>query len=334
MKKILITGSSGFIGGFLVDEGLRLGYKIYAGVRKSSNRKYLSDPRISFLELDLDNPLSLKAQLEEHIHLHGKFHYIIHNAGVTKVSKKDEFHKVNCINTKHFVYILIDNDWVPEKFIFISSLAAFGAGKKGTHEPIKLSDEPKPINLYGKSKLAAEKYIESKTDFPFIFIRPTGVYGPREKDYFVFFQMINKGFEGYIGYGKQYLTFIYVKDLVRTIYLAMESDFIRKAWFVSDGKFYNSKAFSEISKKVLNKKTIRLTLPKTAVKSIAYLNEKMGAVFGRYPTLNMDKYHLLAADNWNCDIKPLQNDLGFTAEYDLKLGVQEVINWYKYECWL
>lgn len=33
MKKILITGASGFIGGFLVKEALNRGYETWAGVR-------------------------------------------------------------------------------------------------------------------------------------------------------------------------------------------------------------------------------------------------------------------------------------------------------------
>ena len=192
MKKILITGASGFIGGFLVEEGLRLGFEVTAAVRKSSNRKYLQDERIQFLELNLDHPIELQKQLALHILQNGKFDFVIHNAGVTKVAQKEEFHRVNSLNTQYLVDVLIENDWIPEKFIFISSLAAFGAGKKGSTQPIELTDKPNPINLYGKSKLVAEEYIASKEEFPYIFIRPTGVYGPREKDYFVFFKMINR----------------------------------------------------------------------------------------------------------------------------------------------
>ena len=48
----------------------------------------------------------------------------------------------------------------------------------------------------------------------------------------------------------------------------------------------------------------------------------------------MDKYYLLAADNWVCDADALKDDLGFEAEYDLEKGVAETINWYKDEGWL
>ena len=302
MKKVLISGASGFIGGFLVEEGLRLGYEIYAAVRKTSSRKYLSDKRIQLLELNFDNAQELQLQLEAHIKSKGKFDYIIHNAGVTKVAKKGDFWRVNFLNTKHFVDILIDKDWVPQKFIFMSSLAAWGSGDKGSTNPICLHHSPRPLNFYGKSKFDAEEYISSRKNFPYLFIRPTGVYGPREKDYYVFFKMINRGIEAYIGYGKQYLSFIYVADLVNCIYLALASEHSRKGWFVSDGNYYESRTFSKITKNALQKKTLQFTLPKSVVKAIAFSSEKIVGMFGKYPTLNMDKYYLLAADNC-CGIK-------------------------------
>ena len=49
MKKILVTGASGFVGSFLVEECLRRNLQVYAGVRKTSSRKYLQDERTRFL---------------------------------------------------------------------------------------------------------------------------------------------------------------------------------------------------------------------------------------------------------------------------------------------
>ena len=60
MGNILITGSSGFIGSFLVEEALKRDLKVYAGMRKSSSKKYLQDPRILFAEIDFTNKESIK----------------------------------------------------------------------------------------------------------------------------------------------------------------------------------------------------------------------------------------------------------------------------------
>ena len=47
--KILITGASGFIGGFLVEEALRRGYETWAGIRAGSSKAHLQDKRIHIL---------------------------------------------------------------------------------------------------------------------------------------------------------------------------------------------------------------------------------------------------------------------------------------------
>jgi UDP-glucose 4-epimerase len=334
MKNVLITGASGFIGSFLVEDGLKQGFQVYAGIRKSSSRAYLQDQRIHFIELDFSTRATLCQTLEACKKNNLRFEYIVHNAGLTKAKKKEDFYNVNCQNTINFIEALIATDMVPDKFVFVSSLAAYGPGNPDTGEPVRLSDQPKPIELYGKSKLDAERYITSLKEFPWLIVRPTGVYGPKEKDYYIFFQTINRGMEPYIGFKKQILTFIYVRDLVHVIYLALASSFVHKAWFVSDGKEYPSELFAEITKRALGKKTIRFTVPLFLVKAIATVGEHVAGLWGTIPTLNTDKYNVLSSTNWRCEVEPLNKDLEFTAEYDLEKGVAETLAWYKKEGWI
>ena len=74
--KILITGASGFIGSFIVEEALYRGWETWAGVRPSSSRRYLQDKRINFVNLNLDSEEELVETLR------GKdFDYVVHAAG-------------------------------------------------------------------------------------------------------------------------------------------------------------------------------------------------------------------------------------------------------------
>ncbi len=334
MQNVLITGASGFIGSFLVEEGLKRNFRVYAGIRKSSSREYLQDPAIQFIEFDFSSVEKIMTTLEESKKNNIRFQYIIHNAGLTKAKRKEDFFRVNFQNTKNFIEALQQTGMVPEKFIYISSLAAYGPGDPVSMQPVMLSHTPKPIELYGKSKLEAEKFITSLTEFPWIIMRPTGVYGPREKDYYIFFKTMNSGVETYIGSKKQVLTFIYVKDLVRVIFDASSSAIIRKSYFVSDGKEYDTQTFAEITKRILRKKTLRITVPSGIVKQIAFGLEKLYSIWGSIPTLNTDKFNVLSSVNWRCETEPLQRDFNFLAEYDLEKGVKETIDWYKKEKWL
>ena len=78
-ERILITGASGFIGSFLVEEALKRGLETWAAVRKSSSRQFLQDKDIRFIELDLSSEERLKEQLKG-----VQFDYVVHAAGVTK----------------------------------------------------------------------------------------------------------------------------------------------------------------------------------------------------------------------------------------------------------
>ena len=60
--KIFVTGSTGFIGGFIVAEGMNRGYDMYAGIRSTSNRKYLPEG-VRTVELNLGDKERLKFEL-------------------------------------------------------------------------------------------------------------------------------------------------------------------------------------------------------------------------------------------------------------------------------
>ncbi|RLD91248.1 MAG: NAD(P)-dependent oxidoreductase [Bacteroidetes bacterium] len=327
MKKILITGASGFIGSFFVEEALKRNFEVYAGVRKSSSRKYLSNSAIHFLELDFNDKKGLKNILKNSI----RFDYVIHAAGVIKTCHKDDFKTINYQYTKNFIEALQETDKVPDKFLFISSLAAFGSGNENTLQPISITDTPHPVTLYGKSKLMAEQYIQSLSDFPYLILRPTGVYGPREKDYYLAYKSIKLHIESYIGTKEQHLTFLYVTDFAKLVFNALESEIIGKAYFVTDLKQYTAQEFNTIIKKTLNKKAIAIVFPKAIVKPIVIINEKISCLFGKPVTLNSDKYNELICKNWLCESAEIIKDFDFQPEYDLKKGVRKAIEWFKNE---
>ena len=335
VKKVFVTGASGFIGSFQVEGGLERGIDVWAGIRKPSSRKYLQDKRIRFAELNFGDKLKLKEQLAEHLCEHGGWDYIVHCAGVTKCLNKEDFDKGNYQATVNFVEALKELDMVPERFMYISSLSIFGPIHEDNYLPISEKDEAQPNTAYGVSKLKSEKYLQSLTDFPYVIYRPTGVYGPRERDYFLMAQSVKQHVDFAAGFKRQDITFIYVKDLVQAVYLGAKPEALRRAYFVSDGEVYASSTFSDLIKKELgNPWLLRIKCPLCLLKFISIVAETAAGWMGKPSTLNRDKYNIMKQRNWRCDISPIVSELGFRPEYLLERGVKETIAWYKKEGWL
>ena len=344
--KILVTGASGFIGSFIVEEALKRGFETWAAVRGSSSKAYLQDERINFIELNLSSKEQLVEQLRSHT-----FDYVVHAAGVTKCLNKRDFRRINTEGTRNLVTALLELKMPLKRFVFISSLSVFGAiREQQPYEEICETDTPHPNTEYGKSKLEAEQWLEKlsensensessedsdKKPFPFVILRPTGVYGPREKDYFLMAQSIKQHSDFAVGYKRQDITFVYVSDVVQAVFLALEKGQTGRKYFLSDGEVYQSTTFSDLIHEELGRPWwIRITAPVWVLRVVTFCGEYIGRMTGKVTALNNDKYHILRQRNWRCDIEPAKRELGYEPKVQLKEGVHRAISWYLENKWL
>ena len=310
--KILITGASGFIGSFIVEEALNRGFETWAAVRKSSSKAFLQDERIHFIELNLSSKEQLVEQLKGQ-----QFDYVVHAAGVTKCLNKADFHRINTEGTKHLVEALLEVKMPLKRFVFVSSLSVFGAIKeKMPYDEIREDDTPQPNTEYGRSKLATEQYLDSLgARVPYIILRPTGVYGPREKDYFMMAKSIKQHIDFAVGFQRQDITFVYVTDVVQAV--------------------YQSTTFSDLIHKELGCPWwLRITAPTWLLRIITFFGEYVGRMTGKVTALNKDKYNILKQRNWRCDITPALQELGYEPKVKLEEGVKRTIKWYLDNKWL
>lgn len=355
--KILVTGASGFIGSFIVEEALRRGMDTWAAIRRSSSKQYLQDERIHFIELNLDNQQQLEEQLRGHV-----FDYVVHAAGVTKCLDKADFYRINTEGTKNLVRALIALQMPLQRFVYISSLSVYGAiREQQPYEDIREGDTPQPNTDYGRSKLEAEQWLSltpgpspvgrgettaevtppygggagGGASFPFVILRPTGVYGPRERDYFLMAKSIKQHSDFAVGYKPQDITFVYVDDVVQAVFLACERGQTGRKYFLSDGEVYRSTTFSDLIRRELgNPWWIRITAPIWVLRVVTFFGDKIGHLTGKISALNNDKYHILKQRNWRCDIEPARRELGYEPKVQLEEGVRRTIQWYKANKWL
>ncbi len=333
--KILITGASGFIGSFIVEEALKQGFETWAAIRRSSSKAFLQDERIHLINLNLSSEEELTEQLCEH-----QFDYIVHAAGVTKSLHLEDFRRINTEGTQHLVRAILKLQMPIKRFVYISSLSIMGAiREQQPYSEILESDQAQPNTAYGRSKLEAEQWLESlnrqQEVLPYVILRPTGVYGPRERDYFMMFKSIKAHTDFAVGYKQQDITFVYVSDVVQAVFLALEKGKTGRKYFLSDGEVYQSSTFSDLIHEELGRPWwIRITAPIWLLRIITFCGEYVGRWTGQVTALNNDKYNIMKQRNWRCDIQPARQELGFVPQVKLTEGVKRCMKWYQENQWL
>lgn len=332
-KTLLIVGAGGFIGGFIAAKALELGYDTWVGIRASTSRRYLSDSRLHIVEFDYDNPDRLRTAISEKCPESGKWDFIIWNLGATKCANYADFNRINCVYLEDFVEVLIALGKTPDRFLFMSSLSALGPGDEKGYAPLTDRTIPNPNTRYGVSKIKAETYLQMVADrLNWIIFRPTGVYGPHEKDYLMMIKSIDNGFDVGMGYKKQMLTFIYVEDLVDAMFMALSAPtekVIHKKFIISENRAYSQKEFRDIVSHYLHKKMVMpVKLPMWVVLAVSTVCEKIAVAKGKTSTLNRDKFKIMKQRNWNCDVSGAREAFGFTAQWSLQRGIEETVNAY------
>lgn len=330
--KILITGASGFIGSHIATQALQQGLETWVAVRPTSSRRYLQDERLHFIDLDLGAPQLLAQQLRGQ-----QFDYVVHAAGATKCLHEADFARINAEGTRHLAEALLQLEKKPKRLVFISSLSVCGAVREELpHTDIKDTDTPQPNTAYGRSKLLAEQYLDALApQLSVVTLRPTGVYGPRERDYFMAVKSIARHLDLAVGLTPQHLTFIYVDDVVQAVFQALEHGQPGRKYHLSDGQVYTAADFGLQVRQALGQPwCARLTAPLWLLRAVTAVGDMWGKMTGQMTALNNDKYNLLKQRNWRCDITPAKQDLGFQPTVTLPEGVQRTVQWYKEQGWL
>lgn len=320
-ERVLITGASGFLGYHIVLAALQKNLKVFAAVRKNSLVEHLKGLPITFLYLDYSQIEDLHQQL-----LENKINYIIHAAGVTKALVQKEYDVVNANYSINLAKAAAGSSLYFKKMVFISSLAACGPATNNLSS-IDEKMVPNPLTAYGRSKLLAENEL-SKIPIPLVILRPTAIYGPRDKDIFIMIKTISKGIDPYLGKIMQQLSFVHAHDVAVVAVNALQIN-NTGTYVITDGYSYNRYTFAALTKNILQQKTIRFHIPMPLVKIMAYVLEITNGWMKKNTVINREKLLELAARNWTCDITKAKEELEFKPTFNLEKGLKNSIEWYK-----
>jgi nucleoside-diphosphate-sugar epimerase len=296
-KKVLVTGSSGFIGYELCNLFLKKNYQVY-GLDKIRNK---SLNKILFFKcniLNKQNLLKIFREISPEL--------VIHLAArADLVGNNINYYKENFIGTKN---IIDAANLVPgiKRVIFTSTLLV---NKIGTNIDGMLSFY-NPDTKYGESKVLMEKIIRfSSCKFQWCIIRPTTIWGDNIKNHFkILLNLIQKKLYFHTGHKKIYKSYGYVKNSVFQIYQlahAKNELFNHKTYYISDYENIELREWINKISNLLVGKNVLITLPVFLAKLLALIGDFL-LIFGfkKFPIQSFRLDNILV--NFKVDIAPLK----------------------------
>lgn len=311
-RKILVTGSAGFIGSHLVDGLLALGHEVYGIDDLSGGYMANVNPKSRFHKLDLRNQKLVEKYIKQ------TRPEIVFHLAADATEGRSQFTPISCTQRNYSAYL---NLLIPcirygmGKMVFTSSMSVYGSQKA----PFSEDMESRPDDIYGISKAAGERATEILSEvhgFKYVIIRPHNVYGPRQNladpyrnviGIFINCLLNRKNFYIY-GNGEQKRAFSYIDDFTPFM---IKAGFLKKA----EGQIFN--------------------LGPTKAYSINELSSVVLQTFfqaGKIPKGLQPKYvsiRPMEVQNAWCTVDKAEKILGYKTTVNLKEGVARMVAWAK-----
>ena len=322
--KVVLTGASGFIGGRLRDRLLADGADVVSIRRKGSPPSKSGRS----VELDYDDLPGLEALFSEE-----RPRFVIHVAGATKGVTYEDFRKANVMPTANLLKALLAKHPGVERFTLVSSAAAFGPS--AVEKPHDESSPRSPVEFYGKSKLEAEQVVEGYGDtLKWTMVRPAGVYGPGDVDYFNLFREVSKGRNVFFGNRDKWQSMIFVDDVIDAVLLATHRpEAIGKGYLLSDDKPLTWGEFQTHLVEKSGRKQMTINFPGFMVDLAAFFGELATKIDGKPRLFNRQKAIMGAQQAWLCSPAAARRDLGFVPKVGVSDGVERTFAWYRENKW-
>lgn len=358
--RILVTGSTGFIGRHVVEEFYRIFQNsslnstttLVLFVRSKQraqeyfkNLQGITQIAFEYVEGQLSDLSSCAPAVDS-------ADVILHLAGAIAAPSAQEFDQVNAEGTLNLIRAVYDSATTKQrlkKFILISSLAAGGAGENRSEE-----DEDQPVSAYGRSKRKGEEVVEkflkemkegADSFFRVLVLRPCVVYGPRDRATLPLFKMVSAGLSASLRVSRsdyehpeKLFSFVYVKDLAKICVKLARDEGGRvqtggariEKYYVSHPDPLSMESFFALIQASLNKSLVlKLRLPFFVIWLVEKFVRVLGWVFRFTPILNEDKLNELRPDAWVCRSDRLVKEFGFSEFTSHAQAVSETVRDYQ-----
>ncbi len=320
---ILITGGTGFIGSRLALRCISNGHKVRVLGQENTeaekeNNKLIQKQGIEVIVGSLsDNSLLNNAvkNVDLIFHLAAAQH---------EMNIPDQkFWDVNVTGTKNLLEAAINSK--VKRFIYGSTIGVYGSmsGVIDENSPCN------PTNIYGKTKLEAEKLVLSyNSKLPTVAVRIPETYGPGDRRLLKAFKGIKKNMFFIIGKGKNLHHLIYVEDLIDGFLLAAKKDeAVGKVFLLGGPNPITTNEMVKIIAESLGAQVPKFHIPLIPMLFTAAVLENVLRPLGIQPPLHRRRMDFFVK-SFSLSTEKAKKILGFNPSYNFRKGIDETRDWY------
>jgi nucleoside-diphosphate-sugar epimerase len=304
MRRVAITGATGFIGRVLCTRLRADGYPVSALVRNPALAADLAARGVTLIPGDLDDGDALRTLLDD-------CDVVIHLAGAVRGNSQQSFDHTNVRGTQNLLEALTSHKEIPG-LLLISSLAAREPG----------------LSWYARSKYQAEQCLhDAPPDLDWAIIRPPAVYGPGDKEMLPVFLWMARGIAPVPGDPAARVSLIHVEDLASAIVACLELPRLQHRTFTLDDGTpggYDWDEMAAIAGDVWQRKVRLVRLPGPLLDVLARANLALSRALTYSPMLTPAKLRELRHPNWVVDNEGITAATGWQPRVRLSQGLEEL----------
>ncbi|WP_336218650.1 NAD-dependent epimerase/dehydratase family protein [Citrobacter amalonaticus] len=296
---VAVTGGTGFIGKYIVDDLLSRGFTVRALTRSARHETR-------------DNLVWVRGSLEDYealTRLVTGADFIVHCAGQVRGRAEDVFTRCNVEGSLRLMQAARESGRC-RRFLFISSLAA--------RHP--------ELSWYANSKFVAEQKLTAMaSDIELGIFRPTAVYGTGDTELKPLFNAMLRGFLPRFGTPEATLSFLHVSDLAQAVSQWLLADKTTVyPYELCDGYVggYNWKRIQEIVTAVRHGPVRFINIPLPVLKFIADMTTLISPLTGKEPMLTRSKIGELTYPDWSANNKSLCENIDWCPQVSLEYALQ------------
>ena len=324
MKTVLVTGATGFLGKYVVEELVDHGYLVRAFGRNRKVSYSLENSSVSFFKGDL-------TKADDVLEACKGMDMVVHAGALSTVwGPWEDFYQANVLGTKHVLEACRQAGI--QRLVYVSSPSIYAAPKEQL--AIKESDAPEENNLnnYIRSKLASEKLFKDYPDVPSIILRPRGLFGIGDTS--ILPRVINLSQKigiPLIGDGRQLMDMTCVENVALAIRLALEAP-------EAKGDIYNitngePREFRSLIEETLRGLGYPITYRKVPASLLSVIASSLEFLYKTLnlkgePALTRYTYYLLRYSQ-TLDISKAEKELGYHPKISISEGIEQYVQDYR-----